>query len=238
MIATFLSRPATPEPELPKPGSEGGFMLLEVIVSALLVALIAVGTYSGLVSADRAGTGERASAQATVIAQQDEERLRGLSVSPARATRQRVTYTVRRKRHVRRRSLGSVEVLVLQRNPVTTSCETVTGYSKASPTRATSSRSPPRRSSSPPPKNAYVRNLNRAGRQLHPDDLLGQLALHRQPLPGQRVEPVAVPEHRHVDGQGQKQQKRTGLRRRNVEVSTPRPPPRSPQNRPPPSRAV
>lgn len=56
-------------------------MLLEVLVSAVLVALIAVGTYTGLVSAGRATARERGSAQGLVIAQQDEERLRGLNIT-------------------------------------------------------------------------------------------------------------------------------------------------------------
>lgn len=55
-------------------------MLLEVLVSAVIVALIAVGTYTGLVSSGRATAHERGSAQALVLAQQDEERLRGLSI--------------------------------------------------------------------------------------------------------------------------------------------------------------
>jgi Tfp pilus assembly protein PilX len=74
MIDTFLSR-------LSRSASEDGFMLLEVVISALLVGLIAVGTLSGLDSAGRASGDERAHAQATVIAQQDEERLRGLTVT-------------------------------------------------------------------------------------------------------------------------------------------------------------
>lgn len=56
-------------------------MLLEVVISALLVGLIAIGTLSGLDSAGKASGDERAHAQATVLAQQDEERLRGLTVT-------------------------------------------------------------------------------------------------------------------------------------------------------------
>ncbi|HTZ64615.1 MAG TPA: hypothetical protein VMB51_10960 [Solirubrobacteraceae bacterium] len=54
--------------------------LIEVIVSALLVGLIAIGTLTGLTDANRVSGTERAHAQATVIAQQDEERLRGSPV--------------------------------------------------------------------------------------------------------------------------------------------------------------
>lgn len=74
MIDTFATR-------LGGLRSEGGFMLLEVLVSAVLVALIAVGTYTGLASSGSASARERGSAQAVVIAQQDEERMRGLSVT-------------------------------------------------------------------------------------------------------------------------------------------------------------
>jgi hypothetical protein len=52
-------------------------MLLEVVISALLVGLIAVGTFSAFDAAGKSTAGSRAHAQATVIAQQDEERLRG-----------------------------------------------------------------------------------------------------------------------------------------------------------------
>jgi type II secretory pathway pseudopilin PulG len=62
------------------PRSEGGFMLIEVLVSAMLVALIGVGVFTGLAGANHATVNERRNAQATVIAQQDEERLRGLPV--------------------------------------------------------------------------------------------------------------------------------------------------------------
>lgn len=52
-------------------------MLIEVVISALLVGLIAIGTLSGFESANRAGSDQRAHAQGTQLAQQDEERLRG-----------------------------------------------------------------------------------------------------------------------------------------------------------------
>ena len=52
--------------------------LIEVVVAALIVGLITVGTLTGFDSAGRASADQRAHAQATVLAQQDEERLRGL----------------------------------------------------------------------------------------------------------------------------------------------------------------
>ncbi len=60
-------------------GSQAGFMLLEVLISALLVGLIAIGTFSGFDSAGRVRADERAHAQATQLAEEDEERLRGLT---------------------------------------------------------------------------------------------------------------------------------------------------------------
>lgn len=55
-------------------------MLIEVLVSAMLVVLIGVGVFTGLAGANHATVNERRNAQATVVAQQDEERLRGLPV--------------------------------------------------------------------------------------------------------------------------------------------------------------
>ncbi len=51
--------------------------LIEVVISALLVALIAIGTLTGLIIANKATGYTRARAQATTLAQQNEERLRG-----------------------------------------------------------------------------------------------------------------------------------------------------------------
>jgi len=64
---------------LPRPGDEHGYMLLEVIVSALLVGMIVVGTFTGFDAANDANATERAHAQAVVLVAQDEERLRGLT---------------------------------------------------------------------------------------------------------------------------------------------------------------
>lgn len=60
--------------------SDSGIALIEVMVSAVLAAIIAVGTLTGFDSAQRATAEERARNQATLLAGQDEERLRGLGV--------------------------------------------------------------------------------------------------------------------------------------------------------------
>lgn len=74
MIDTFLSR-------LPDPSAQDGFLLIEVLISSMLVALIAVATFNGFNVTQRATADERAHAQATVLAQQDEERLRGMTAT-------------------------------------------------------------------------------------------------------------------------------------------------------------
>ncbi len=61
--------------------SQSGISMIEVIMSALIVALIAVGTLTGFDSASRATGNERAHNQATLLAAQDEDRLRGLNVT-------------------------------------------------------------------------------------------------------------------------------------------------------------
>ncbi|MHB8235461.1 MAG: type IV pilus modification PilV family protein, partial [Solirubrobacteraceae bacterium] len=61
--------------------SESGFSLIEVVISALLVGLIAIGTLTGFDSSSRATGAERAQNQATSLAAEDEERLRGLNVT-------------------------------------------------------------------------------------------------------------------------------------------------------------
>jgi Tfp pilus assembly protein PilV len=57
--------------------SSAGFALIEVIVAALLVGLIVAGTFDAFVVANRASANQRQHNQATLIADQDEERLRG-----------------------------------------------------------------------------------------------------------------------------------------------------------------
>ena len=56
-------------------------MLIEVLISSLLVALIAVATFNGFDVTQKVTADERAHNQATALAQQDEERLRGMSAS-------------------------------------------------------------------------------------------------------------------------------------------------------------
>jgi type II secretory pathway pseudopilin PulG len=61
--------------------AESGITLIEVVVSSLIVALIAVGTLTGFAGSNRASADERARNQATLLAAQDEERLRALNVT-------------------------------------------------------------------------------------------------------------------------------------------------------------
>ena len=61
--------------------SESGVTLIEVIASAMIVALIAVGTLSGFGGAGRAVADERQRSQATLLAAEDEERLRAMNVT-------------------------------------------------------------------------------------------------------------------------------------------------------------
>jgi type II secretory pathway pseudopilin PulG len=61
--------------------ADAGLTLLEVLVASLMVALIAVGTFSGFSAATKSSADSRAHAQATLLADQDEERLRGLTIA-------------------------------------------------------------------------------------------------------------------------------------------------------------
>jgi Tfp pilus assembly protein PilV len=60
--------------------SQNGFALLEVLLSAVIVALIVIATFTGFDVTQRATAGERAHAQADVLAQQDEDRMRGFAI--------------------------------------------------------------------------------------------------------------------------------------------------------------
>ncbi len=62
-------------------GSESGLTLIEVIVSALLVGIIAVAVTSGFAAAGHATANERSRNQATLIAAQAQERVRGLALT-------------------------------------------------------------------------------------------------------------------------------------------------------------
>ncbi|MGO9319303.1 MAG: hypothetical protein ACLQBY_00630 [Solirubrobacteraceae bacterium] len=57
-------------------GAEAGDTLIEVVISALLVALIVIATFSGLDGSNRASSLARARSEADVLAQQEEARLR------------------------------------------------------------------------------------------------------------------------------------------------------------------
>ena len=60
-------------------GREAGFTLIEVLVSALLVALIATAAAKALVTTSHTSADQRLRSQADGLATQDQERLRGLS---------------------------------------------------------------------------------------------------------------------------------------------------------------
>ncbi len=62
-------------------GSESGVTLIEVVISSVLVAIIAIATLTGFDAAGRATADERQHNQATLLAGQDQERLRGLNVT-------------------------------------------------------------------------------------------------------------------------------------------------------------
>jgi len=74
-------------------GSQDGFLLIEVMVSALLVGLIMIAMFNGFDVANRATADERAHAQADVLAQQDEDRLRGFQISELSAFHETRTVT-------------------------------------------------------------------------------------------------------------------------------------------------
>ncbi len=74
MIDTFPVR-------LPHLASQRGDTLIEVLISAFLIGLIVVGTFSGLNSSTRATALQRAHSQADALAEQDEERLRSEPVN-------------------------------------------------------------------------------------------------------------------------------------------------------------
>jgi Tfp pilus assembly protein PilV len=61
--------------------AEAGDTLIEVIVSALLLGIIVVGTFTGLNSTNKSTSIARARSQANALAEQDEDRLRSLPVT-------------------------------------------------------------------------------------------------------------------------------------------------------------
>lgn len=60
--------------------AQAGFALIEVLISAVILGLIVIATFTGFDVADHASADERSRAQADVIAQQDEDRLRSLQI--------------------------------------------------------------------------------------------------------------------------------------------------------------
>ena len=63
------------------PRSEAGFALIEVIVSAMVLALVALAVLSGIDAANGASAREKARAVAANLAEQDQERLRAMPVA-------------------------------------------------------------------------------------------------------------------------------------------------------------
>jgi prepilin-type N-terminal cleavage/methylation domain-containing protein len=59
--------------------SDAGLTLIEVLVASLITAIVAVGTLTGIDAADRSSADTRSVAQATQLAGQDQERLRGMT---------------------------------------------------------------------------------------------------------------------------------------------------------------
>ncbi len=66
---------------LPATDAQAGFALLEVLISAVILALIVTATFTGFDVANRATASERARSQADVVAQQDEDRLRSFQIN-------------------------------------------------------------------------------------------------------------------------------------------------------------
>ena len=95
-----IHKPRTNSPAAASPArcatlrANGGFTLIEVLVSALLVALIASATAFALISTSHASGDQRFRSQADAIASQDQERLRGLSDAQLNGLSQTRTQTV------------------------------------------------------------------------------------------------------------------------------------------------
>src|SRR5665213_1989934 len=65
--------------------AETGDTLIEVLISAVLVGLIIVGTFTGLNATNRSTALQRSRSQADAIAQQDEDQLRSASIKTLEA---------------------------------------------------------------------------------------------------------------------------------------------------------
>ena len=73
---------------------EEGFTLVEVLVSALLVALVSIGVFAGLDSANATSATSRSQAVAAGLAQQDQDRLRSLGATALSNRRESRTVSV------------------------------------------------------------------------------------------------------------------------------------------------
>lgn len=77
---SHTARPGADRPRPAAPGdrarSDGGFLLIEVIISSLLVALIVIATLTGFDVVNRTTASERNHSQAAVLAAQSQEQLR------------------------------------------------------------------------------------------------------------------------------------------------------------------
>ena len=73
-------------------GEQSGFSIVEVVVAALMLTLLSGAVATALISTARFSGDERKRSQATEIAQQDQERLRGLSIKALSGLDQTQTY--------------------------------------------------------------------------------------------------------------------------------------------------
>ncbi len=102
MACSPPSRHPSKHPVKPGLRAERGFALIEVMVSAMLVALIAVGVFAGIDGPGSVAGTDQARAIAASLAQQDQDRLRALpsntlasySAGPRSVAEGDVTYTV------------------------------------------------------------------------------------------------------------------------------------------------
>ena len=84
--------------------SESGFALIEVVVSAAVLAIVAMAVLSGIDAASGSSAREKARAVAVALAEADQERMRGMSVETLLALPltttvpvEKATYTVKSK---------------------------------------------------------------------------------------------------------------------------------------------
>ena len=60
---------------------QGGFILIEIVVSAMLLVIVALGVFTAFDAGTRATAGERHRARANSLAEQDVERMRGMRIA-------------------------------------------------------------------------------------------------------------------------------------------------------------